>query len=74
MHIELNELDPQGGQLQRQDPRQPASVRVPGLTHPVGLGDFLAAATSALGVKPCGGCQKRKEELNRWMQFNPWAT
>jgi len=31
----------------------------------VGLGDAVAAVTQAFGVKPCGGCQKRKEWLNK---------
>jgi len=30
-----------------------------------GLGDAVAAATKAVGVKPCGGCQRRREALNR---------
>ena len=30
-----------------------------------GLGDFVAKATKAVGVKPCGKCQKRREKLNK---------
>ena len=30
-----------------------------------GIGDAVAAATKAVGVKPCGGCQRRREALNR---------
>ena len=30
-----------------------------------GLGDAVAAATKAVGVRPCGGCQRRQEALNR---------
>lgn len=30
-----------------------------------GIGDAVAAATKAVGVKPCGGCQRRQEALNR---------
>lgn len=29
-----------------------------------GLGDMIAAATKAVGIKPCGGCQKRREIAN----------
>lgn len=29
------------------------------------VGDRIADATSALGVRPCGGCKKRAEALNR---------
>jgi hypothetical protein len=34
-----------------------------------GLGDVIAAATSAVGVKPCGGCKKRQESLNKMFPF-----
>ncbi len=36
-----------------------------------GLGDMVAAATAALGVKPCGGCKKRAASLNAMLQFTP---
>jgi hypothetical protein len=32
---------------------------------PVGLGDTVAAVTTAAGIKPCGGCKKRQAALNR---------
>jgi len=32
---------------------------------PVGVGDVIATATTAVGVKPCGGCAKRKAALNK---------
>jgi hypothetical protein len=35
-----------------------------------GLGDVVAAATSAIGIKPCGKCQKRREALNRLVPFS----
>ena len=28
------------------------------------LGDFVASAAAAAGIKPCGGCKKRQEKLN----------
>jgi hypothetical protein len=34
-----------------------------------GLGDTIAKITSALGVKPCGGCKKRQEALNRLVPY-----
>lgn len=34
-----------------------------------GLGDAIAAATTAVGIRPCAGCQKRKEALNRLVPF-----
>jgi len=30
-----------------------------------GFGDTIAKMTTALGIKPCGGCKKRQEKLNR---------
>jgi hypothetical protein len=30
-----------------------------------GLGDTLKKLTTAIGIKPCAGCQKRAEILNR---------
>lgn len=40
-----------------------------------GLGDVVAAATKAIGIKPCGGCQQRREALNKIVPFgdNPSA-
>jgi hypothetical protein len=32
---------------------------------PVGLGDTVAAVTTTVGIKPCGGCKKRQEALNK---------
>jgi|GEM_PF-2206120 len=29
-----------------------------------GLGDIVAVATKAVGIAPCGGCQRRREALN----------
>lgn len=34
-----------------------------------GLGDLVARATSAVGIRPCGGCRKRQEALNRAVPF-----
>jgi hypothetical protein len=34
-----------------------------------GLGDVVAAATSAVGIRPCAGCKKRQESLNRLLPF-----
>lgn len=33
--------------------------------HGVGLGDVVAAATSALGIRPCEPCKQRQQKLNR---------
>lgn len=34
-----------------------------------GLGDVVAAVTSAVGIKPCGGCKQRQALLNRAVPF-----
>jgi len=36
---------------------------------PVGLGDVVKRVTTAVGFRPCGGCQKRAQALNRLVQF-----
>lgn len=35
-----------------------------------GLGDTLKRATAAVGIRPCGGCQKRAELLNRLVPYD----
>lgn len=34
-----------------------------------GLGDVIANITEAIGIEPCEGCNKRKEQLNRLFPF-----
>jgi hypothetical protein len=34
-----------------------------------GLGDVVAAATKAVGIRQCGGCKKRQEALNQAFPF-----
>lgn len=45
---------------------QPVRVRVPRFVkdEDVGLGDFVMRVTSSMGIKPCGGCQRRAAWLN----------
>jgi len=51
---------------------QPHRVRLPGflIDEEIGLGDAVKRITYALGIKPCGGCEKRAAALNRWMQLS----
>ena len=46
-------------------------VRLPGFItgEEMGLGDAIKRTTSFLGVRPCGGCSRRADALNRWMVF-----
>jgi len=51
---------------------KPHRVRLPGflIEEEVGLGDVIKRATHAMGIKPCGGCERRAATLNRWMFFS----
>jgi len=46
-------------------------VRMPGFItdEEIGLGDVIKRTTSYFGIKPCGGCVRRAEALNRWLVF-----
>lgn len=46
-------------------------IPVPLLGKPVGAGDAAKALTSALGIKPCGGCKERAEKMNKRVMFAP---
>ena len=54
-----------------QTQRQPYRVRLPGFVtdEDIGLGDVIKRATSTLGIRPCGGCERRAAALNRWLAF-----
>jgi hypothetical protein len=49
----------------------PRKVRLPGFItgDEVGLGDVVQRVTYAMGIKPCGGCERRAAAMNRWMVF-----
>jgi hypothetical protein len=36
----------------------------------MGLGDVIKKTTYAMGIRPCGGCERRAAALNRWMSFS----
>jgi len=40
-----------------------------GLKKSRGLGDTIAKATKAVGITPCGGCNKRREKLNTLFKY-----
>lgn len=62
----MPERDTAGG-----GPRQPRNVRLPVFIseEPVGLGDVIKRATSAIGIKSCGGCAQRAARLNSRVAF-----
>jgi hypothetical protein len=49
----------------------PHKIRLPGflIEEEIGLGDVIKKTTYAMGIKPCGGCEKRAAAMNRWMTF-----
>ena len=60
-----------GGVSSTGDGRTPFRVRLPGFVRDeeVGLGDLVKQVTTSFGVRPCGGCDKRAETLNRWVRI-----
>tara|TARA_R110000824_G_scaffold95520_1_gene229649 strand:- start:635 stop:802 length:168 start_codon:yes stop_codon:yes gene_type:complete len=36
----------------------------------LGLGDTIAKITKAVGIKPCGGCKKRQDKLNKLWPYS----
>ena len=61
-------------------PRESASprheLRLPRFVshEDVGLGDVIKRASSAAGIRPCGGCVHRAAQLNRWLGFRSQRT
>jgi hypothetical protein len=51
--------------------REPHRVRLPGflVEEEIGLGDAIKRVTYAMGIKACGGCERRAAALNRWMHL-----
>lgn len=46
--------------------RQPVENQKPAPEKIRGLGDAVARVTKAVGIKPCGRCEKRREWLNKY--------
>ena len=49
--------------------RSPARFRLPAFIRDeeIGLGDVIKRATGYVGIRPCGGCERRAAALNRWI-------
>jgi hypothetical protein len=62
--------DAKGAEPEKGD-RPAFRVRLPGFVseEDVGLGDVIKRATSTIGIRPCGGCGRRADALNRWFVF-----
>jgi hypothetical protein len=54
----------------RREP-EPFRVSLPGFIRDeeIGLGDVVKRATSYMGIKPCGGCERRASALNHRVVF-----
>ena len=50
---------------------QPRPRRLPGFVNDedIGLGDVIKRVTSSMGIRPCGGCERRAAALNQWVVF-----
>jgi len=46
-------------------------IKTPFLHEDIAAGDVVKKITSALGIRTCGGCQKRAEAMNKAIQFTP---
>ncbi len=64
----LNSASSSTGPLMK---KKPYKIRLPGFVKEgeVGLGDVVKKTTYAIGLRPCGGCQKRAAVLNSWIMF-----
>jgi len=67
----MEKLEPNGDASGRSE-ATPFRVRLPGFiaNEEIGLGDVIKRATYAMGLKPCGGCERRAAALNRWFVFS----
>ena len=66
----MNEGEAKNDRMEKMQ-RQPYRVRLPGFVtdEDIGLGDVIKRATSTVGIRPCGSCERRAAALNRWLNF-----
>lgn len=68
-----NEIMTKKKKLELETPDEPVHrVRLPGflIEEEVGLGDLIKKATYAMGIKTCGGCERRAAVMNHWVHFS----
>ncbi len=70
------EKDEATGKPEEKSEHRPFRVRLPGFVagEDIGLGDVIKRVTSAVGIQPCGGCERRAAALNRWFIFTGWHS
>lgn len=66
----MKQIETRHERADKSEPK-PYRVRLPGfvLDDDIGLGDAMKRATSYVGIRPCGGCERRAAGLNRWFVF-----
>ena len=52
-------------------PPQPIRLPIPGLQRSIGFGQTIKRMTAAVGIRPCGGCQRRAQALDRLFVLTP---
>jgi hypothetical protein len=68
MYVQKREHAEQTNYRTRSPYRVPLPMEI--YARDVGLGDALKHVTSAVGLKPCDGCERRAAALNRWVVFS----
>jgi hypothetical protein len=67
-------MEQEGAKESQKRPRadRPFRVNLPGFIkeEEIGLGDVIKRVTYAVGIAPCGGCERRAAALNRWLVFS----
>ena len=66
----MTDQNPRGNTANTVGP-QPYRLRLPGFIREedIGLGDVVKRVASTIGIKPCGGCERRAAALNRRLVF-----
>lgn len=69
--VAMSQSEDQSGTKNSDRSEARLQIRLPGFVtdEQIGLGDVVKRATYAVGIRPCGGCQRRAETLNRWVAF-----
>ncbi len=55
----------------KEESRKPQHIRLPGfiVEGEIGLGEVIKRVTTAVGIRPCGGCMDRAKALDRRIVF-----
>lgn len=60
------------GEKESSGNKRSARVRLPNFVSDddIGLGDLVSRVTRTVVHRPCQGCERRAEALNRWLLFS----